>query len=62
MVNEEGADQGDALREAIRIVASEAYKAERFIEIAGDDLPILATVFDRYTAGAQVGEASASQG
>jgi hypothetical protein len=60
--NEEGADQGDVMREAIRIVASDAEKAERFLAIVGDDLAMLATVFTTYTEGAQVGEASASQG
>lgn len=59
---DEGVDQGDVMREAIRIVASDPAKAERFIGIAGDDLGLLATVFATYTEGAQVGEASASQG
>lgn len=60
--NEDGADQGDVMREAIRIVASRPDMAERFIAIVGDDLGMLATVFTTYTEGAQVGEASASQG
>lgn len=55
-------DEGDVMREAIRIVASDSHKAERFIEIVGDDLAMLATVFSTYTEGTQVGEASASQG
>lgn len=59
--NEDGADQGDVMREAIRIVASDASKAERFLDIAGDDLALLATVFSTYTEGGQMGEASASQ-
>jgi len=58
----EDRDQGDVMRDAIRLVASDNHKADRFLEIAGDDLAMLATVFSTYTDGAQVGEASASQG
>lgn len=58
----DGIDQGDMMREAIRIVAERADLAQKFIDIAGDDLGLLATVFSTYTEGAQVGEASASQG
>lgn len=60
--DEEGSDQGDVMREAIRIVASDQSKAERFIGLVGDDLAMLATVFATYTGGSQAGEASASQG
>lgn len=59
---EEGADQGDVMREAIRIVASDQNKAEHFLSLVGDDLAVLATVFSTYTEGTQMGEASASQG
>jgi len=58
----EDADQGDVMREAIRLVAARGDMAEKFIAIAGDDLAILAAAFSTYTEGAQVGEASASQG
>ena len=58
---EDDKDQGDTMREAIRIVAERQDMAEKFIGIAGDDLALLATVFSSYTEGAQVGEASASQ-
>lgn len=58
----EGRDQGDAMRDAIRIVANNAEKAERFLAVVGDDLGMLATVFTTYSEGVQVGEASASQG
>lgn len=58
----EDADQGDVMREALRLVTSTPHATEKFIEVAGDDLALLATVFENYTEGAQVGEASASQG
>lgn len=61
VLNEDGADQGDVMREAIRIVASSGEKADRFLSIVGDDLAMLATVFERYTGQTQMGEASASQ-
>jgi len=59
---EEGTDQGDVMRDAIRLVAQRQDMAEKFLAIAGDDLAILAAAFATYTEGAQVGEASASQG
>lgn len=62
MDGDEDRDQADALRDAIRIVATDQVKAERFLSIVGDDLAMLATVFNKYTEGSQVGEASASQG
>ena len=46
---DEGRDQGDVMREAIRIVAERPEMAERFIGLAGDDLGLLATVFSTYT-------------
>lgn len=55
-------DQGDVMRDAIRLVAQSSDAAERFIARVGDDLAVLATVFSTYTEGSQVGEASASQG
>lgn len=58
----EETDEGDVMREAIRIVASDQGKAEHFLAIVGDDLAMLATVFSTYTEGTQMGEASASQG
>lgn len=54
---DDGADQGDVMRDALRIVTSTPANAERFIEIAGEDLAMLATVFASYTEGSQVGEA-----
>lgn len=60
-LSEDGVDQGDVMREAIRIVANDSIKAQRFLEIVGDDLGMLATVFSSYSEGAQMGEASASQ-
>lgn len=53
----EDADQGDVMREAIRIVADDGEKAERFLGYVGDDLALLATVFETYSGDAQVGEA-----
>jgi hypothetical protein len=55
-------DNGDVMRDAIRLVASNEAQAERFLAIVGEDLAMLATVFSAYTEGSQVGEASASQG
>jgi hypothetical protein len=60
--SEEGADEGDVMREALRLATSTPAAAEKFIDIAGDDLTLLATVFESYTEGVQMGEASASQG
>lgn len=59
---EEGADEGDVMREALRLVTSTPQACEKFIDMVGDDLALLATVFNAYTEGVQVGEASASQG
>lgn len=60
--SEEETDQGDVMRKALRLVTSTPKATEKFIDLAGDDLAILATVFESYTEGVQVGEASASQG
>ena len=59
--DEDGADQGETMRSAIRIVAADAVLCEEFLRLVGDDLALLATVFSTYTSGSQVGEASASQ-
>lgn len=56
-----GKDQGDAMKDALRIVADSQEKCERFLAIVGDDLAMLATVFSAYVSGSQLGEASASQ-
>jgi hypothetical protein len=55
-------DQEEMLRESIRLVADTATGAERLIEHCGDDLTMLAIVFEKYGEGSQVGEASGSQG
>lgn len=60
-LDEEGADQEEFLAEAIRIVASDKATADKFLDLVGDDLAVLASVFEAYTEDAQVGEASASQ-
>lgn len=59
---DENEDQGDVMRKALRLVTSTPAVTEKFITFAGDDLALLATVFESYTDGVQVGEASASQG
>ncbi|MEU5427615.1 phage tail assembly protein [Streptomyces olivoreticuli] len=56
----EDADQEELFGEAIRLVAESETAATRLLDAVGDDLAVLAEVFDRYGKGSQVGEASAS--
>ena len=61
---EEGAespDEGEVLHESIRIVAASESEAERLLSVVGDDLTMLAVIFEAYTEGTELGEASASQ-
>lgn len=63
-LNAEGEDakgQEEILAEAIRLVAEKPVQAEALLEAVGDDLTVLAEIFERYTKSTQVGEASASQ-
>ena len=52
--------QAETLREILRTVAEGEGPVTRLIDLAGEDLALLMTVFDKYVSGAQVGEASAS--
>jgi hypothetical protein len=56
----EGDDQEDVIRDALRVVADNQYLVENLIEQVGDNLAVLATIFERYTGQQEVGEASAS--
>lgn len=60
-MSEEGADQLQIMSDAILLVAKEKELAKKLLEIIGDDLAELATIFENYSKGSQVGEASASQ-
>lgn len=53
-------DQVAVFQNAIRTVAQTAAQANALIKAVGDDLGVLAEVFERYTEGQQVGEASPS--
>ncbi|MDX3525075.1 phage tail assembly protein [Streptomyces sp. ID05-39B] len=53
-------DQEQLLADAIRLVADHPKKAEILLSAVGDDLAVLAQIFETYGKGAQVGEASAS--
>jgi len=57
---EEREDQEDLLAEAIRLVAEHVPTANKLLRQVGDDLAVLAEIFEGYSAGAEVGEASAS--
>lgn len=52
----EGADQGDVFRAALRIVAEDK-DVELLIDAIGDDLAVLAQVFETYMTGTSAGEA-----
>ncbi|WP_372407204.1 phage tail assembly protein [Streptomyces luteireticuli] len=54
------ADQEELLSEAIRLVAENSEAADQLLNAVGTDLAVLAEIFERYGAGTQVGEASAS--
>lgn len=55
------ADQVDVLGDAILLVAKDKAVAKDLLAAIGDDLAVLAEIFEQYTKGSQVGEASASQ-
>ncbi|WP_329793884.1 phage tail assembly protein [Lentzea sp. DG1S-22] len=56
----EDVDQVAVFQEALRIVAQTPAQAKLLIDSIGDDLGVLAEVFERYTEGQSVGEASSS--
>ncbi|WP_367135788.1 phage tail assembly protein [Saccharothrix sp. HUAS TT1] len=53
-------DQVAVFQNAIKTIAESASQAKVLISAIGDDLGVLAEVFERYTEGQQVGEASSS--
>lgn len=59
-LDEDGVDQEAVLRDALALVASSPTRAQALLDEIGDDLALLAQVFESYSAGAQVGEASPS--
>lgn len=57
----EGSDQEEELARAIHLIAATPAQADALLAEVDGDLALLATIFERYTEGAQVGEASASR-
>lgn len=60
-MEEEGSDEGEVMAEAILLVAAKRPPAQKLLSLVGDDLGVLASIFEKYTGDSQVGEASASQ-
>lgn len=54
---EEDVDQAEVFRYALRIVAEDKKAIERLLTAVGDDLAVLAQIFQTYTGGTSVGEA-----
>ena len=54
-------DQEAMLAEAIRVVAATPGQAQTLLDAIDGDLGVLAEVFETYSRGTQVGEASASR-
>lgn len=59
-MDKDDSDQEEMIAEAIRLVADHPKKAQALLDAVGDDLAVLAQIFETYGKGAQVGEASAS--
>lgn len=59
-LGEDDADQEALLSGALALVAESAPKAAKLLKALGGDLALLASVFEAYSKGAQVGEASPS--
>lgn len=57
---EEETDQADVFADAIRTVCETEAQADVLLGAIGDDLAMLATIFETYGKAQQVGEASAS--
>lgn len=57
----EDADPAAIFEDALRLAAGNKASVEKLIEEIGGDLAVLSQVFEDYTSGAQVGEASASE-
>lgn len=50
-------DQVERLRDAVRIVAATDKQADLLLDAIGDDLALLATIFETYAKGTESGEA-----
>ncbi|MFI5840546.1 phage tail assembly protein [Catenuloplanes sp. NPDC051500] len=59
-LGEDGADQAALLADAIRLVAESETRARKLLDAVGEDLAVLAQIFEAYSAGTRVGEASPS--
>ena len=57
----ENVDQAVVFQNILRLVAENDFQAEALVTELGDDLAVLASVFEMYSEGTQAGEASASQ-
>jgi hypothetical protein len=60
LTGEENIDQLAVFADAIRCVAENKGDAEKLIDAVGDDLAVMAQIFQSYTQGTSAGEASAS--
>ncbi|MFH8414356.1 phage tail assembly protein [Streptomyces collinus] len=60
-LNGDDVDQEQVLADAIRLVAENEKAADKLLKEIGSDLAVLAQIFETYSNGTQVGEASASE-
>lgn len=54
-------EQEEVLAETLRTVCRTDSQADKLLAALGDDLAMIVTVFERYVAGTELGEASGSQ-
>jgi hypothetical protein len=59
-LGEDDADQEALLREALTLVCENGPQAKALLKEVGDDLAVMATIFERYVEGTSSGEASPS--
>jgi hypothetical protein len=57
---DEESDPAEIFRSALRLVADNKVAVEQLIIAVGDDLAVLAQIFETYSSGTSLGEASAS--
>ncbi|MET9861960.1 phage tail assembly protein [Streptomyces smyrnaeus] len=60
-LEKDGADQEQLLTEAVLLIAEGESKGKALLKAVGDDLAMLACIFETYAGGTQAGEASASR-
>lgn len=60
-LEEDDADQDAILSESLLLVAEHAKHGKALLKELNGDLTLIATIFEKYNEGAQVGEASPSQ-